>query len=213
MTKTKITQELSEIIFIVDDDPIQQLLLTSLLESMHYAVKAYTSPEDFLNNCPLGQRGCVISDILMPGLTGFELLAAFPKYGITMPIIFISGHADVDMAKIALKRGAIDFLEKPVKKLELLSAVQEALDRDIENQSTKTQVDLVFSRLKSLTTLEREILGLFVAGESDKELATRLNLSLFDIEASRDSILKKMGVDTFADLLRLILSSPKIHLD
>lgn len=203
----------SEKIFIVDDDQIQQIILTAMLESTDHIVETFDNAQIFLESCPPEQRGCVISDILMPGYTGFEMLEVFPKYGITMPVIFISGYANLEMAKTALRHGAIDFLEKPIKTPELLSAIQNALHRDAELQSIKTLVDQVSSSLRSLTVREREILNSLIAGNSKQQLASQLDISLQEIETHHNNILRQMGATTLIDLLRMLLSFQKVHID
>lgn len=188
-------------------------LLTLLLESAHFKVKPYTKPEDFLNDYQAEQRGCVISDMLMPGMTGLEMLKAFSKHKISLPIIFITSYADVDMVKTALKKGAVDFLEKPVNTVELLTAIQDALSRDSQMYAKQQQVASINSQLKGLSTREKEILDLLVAGETNKQLAKQLDLSLRTVETHRNNILKKMGVGSFSELLRILLSFPDIHSD
>jgi len=201
----------TETIFIVEDDPHQSDYLTVLLESAHYNVKTYTEPDAFLNNCQPDQRGCVISDMLMPGMTGLEMLNSFSKYNITLPVIFITSHADIAMVKTALKQGAVDFLEKPVNTVELLTAVQDALNQDAQIHARIQQIEATQSRLKELTAREREILDLLVAGHSNKQLARQLDLSLRTVETHRNNILKKMSVGSFSELLRMLLASPEPH--
>lgn len=199
--------------FIVDDDPIQLEILASLLESAHYEVQTFSSPAEFLHNYQPNVSGCVISDILMPGMNGLEMLDVFHEQNILLPIIFMSAHGDIATVKSALKKGGVDFLEKPVSTVEILDAIENALKKDQEIRTKQEQIDLVHSRLASLTSRERQILDLLIAGNSNKEIADNLHLSLRTIETHRGNLLKKMEVHSFHSLLRLLPSNPDDHIN
>lgn len=134
------------------------------------------------------------------------MIDVFNEQNILLPVIFMSAHGDIAMVKSALKKGGVDFLEKPVSTVELLEAIDNALTQDAEIRSRQHQIDLVHARLENLTGREREILNFLIAGESNKELANKLNLSLRTVETHRNNVLKKMGVHSFPHLLRLLLS-------
>lgn len=145
----------------------------------------------------------------MPGMNGLELLDVFHERSIILPVIFMSAHGDIATVKSALKKGGVDFLEKPISTVELLESIDDALSRDDEIRKRQHQIDQVHARLANLTNREREILNSLVAGESNRELASKLNISLRTIETHRNNMLKKMGVHSFTHLLRLLLSAPK----
>jgi len=210
LTSTNLDNEPPQLlatIFIVEDDKLLAEYLVVLLESAHFNVKTYTSPQEFFDGYQPAQHGCVISDMLMPGMTGLEMLQNFSNHNISLPVIFMTAHADVSMVKTALKLGAVDFLEKPLNTIELLIAIQDALSQNVQIRSRQQKVENTHSRLSELTGREREILDLLVAGQSNKQLAKQLNLSLRTIETHRNNILKKMGVSSFTELLRVLLSS------
>ncbi len=193
--------------FIVDDDRIQLEILTALLESAHYAVQTFINPDEFLLAYQTDKPGCVISDILMPGMSGLEMQDVFHEKNIILPIIFMSAHGDIATVKIALKKGGVDFLEKPVNTVEILDAVEKALKRDKDIRNRRLQIDSLHARLDQLTRREREVLDSLIAGQTNRGLAEKLNLSLRTIETHRSNMLKKMGVHSFSHLLRLLLSS------
>lgn len=137
------------------------------------------------------------------------MLDVFHEKNINLPVIFMSAHGDIATVKSALKKGGVDFLEKPVSTVEILDAVDDALKQDEELRTKQAQIDLIHARLDHLTSREREVLDSLVAGQTNKELAKKLNLSLRTIETHRSNMLKKMGVHSFSHLLRLLLSSPR----
>lgn len=197
-------------IYILEDDKSIRNFMTDLLKSSNYKVKTYQSAIEFLNDSPPVQCGCLISDIVMPGMTGLEMLKALEAKGITLPIIFISGYGNIPIVKQAMKWGAVDFLEKPLDSVEVLNAVRSALEIDAENESKKRKIDNLNSKLSKLTPREKEVLGLLISGSSNKVIAFDLELSLRTVEAHRQKIFKKMAVNSLteiqAELLRFNIS-------
>ena len=199
----------AEVVYVVDDDEAVRDSLTWLLESNGYTVRCHASAERFLQslqNTDKSTISCLILDVRMPGMSGLELQERLISENLPMPISFITGHGDVSMAVSTMKRGAVDFIEKPFKENELCSLVERML--------TKARVDFAQadhrkntqSLLSKLTGRERQVLERIVAGRLNKQIADDLSISIKTVEAHRANIMEKLNVNTVADLLRLALS-------
>ncbi|UAA39008.1 response regulator transcription factor [Paraneptunicella aestuarii] len=195
-------------VYIVDDDEGQRELLGSILRSSSFRVQEFSSGEQMLSHCDRNTQGCVVSDMLMPGMTGLDMQQKMRDKDVNLPVIFVSAYADVATVKLAMKLGAVDFFEKPVMTVELISAVKEALTIDSELRARQTRINHVHEKLNLLSKRERGVLDLLVSGLSNKQIATELNLSLRTVETHRNNILNKMEVGSFNELLRLLLSIP-----
>jgi two-component system response regulator FixJ len=194
-------------VFVVDDDPGILSSLTWLLESVRLEVETYDSAQRFLDTCDRERPGCVILDLRMPGMGGFELQQTLTARGIPLPVIFVTGHGDVPGAVRALKSGAFDFFEKPFNDHELLERVQEALAFDADARADRARKALVQEHVASLTPRQRGILDLVVSGATSKDIAQRLGLSLSTVEGHRIKILQGMRANGLADLVRMITSA------
>jgi len=203
------TDKTREIIYVVDDDEAVRDSLSWLLESNGYLVRCYASADRFLQAVVGPDRdvtACAILDVRMPGMSGLELQEQLLSLAIPMPISFITGHGDVSMAVTTMKKGAIDFIEKPFKENELQALVEKMLAvarvayKDASNQKTNQGL------LNKLTGRERQVLERIVAGRLNKQIADDLNISIKTVEAHRANIMEKLNVSTVADLLRLALS-------
>lgn len=203
------TEKPREIIYVVDDDEAVRDSLSWLLESNGYLVRCFASAERFLQAVMGSDRevtACAILDVRMPGMSGLELQEHLIAESIPMPIAFITGHGDVSMAVTTMKKGAIDFIEKPFKENELQVLVEKMLVsarlayRDASLQKTNQGL------LSKLTGRERQVLERIVAGRLNKQIADDLNISIKTVEAHRANIMEKLNVSTVADLLRLALS-------
>jgi FixJ family two-component response regulator len=199
----------TEIVYVVDDDEAVRDSLTWLLESNGYTVKCQSSAEGFLQSLQNDDKktvSCLILDVRMPGMSGLELQERLISESIPMPIAFITGHGDVSMAVTTMKKGAVDFIEKPFKESELKILVEKMLARarvDYAKADThKNTQDL----LSKLTGREKQVLERIVAGRLNKQIADDLNISIKTVEAHRANIMEKLNVNTVADLLRLALS-------
>jgi len=199
----------AEVVYVVDDDEAVRDSLTWLLESNGYTVRCHASAERFLQslqNTDKSTISCLILDVRMPGMSGLELQERLISENLPMPISFITGHGDVSMAVSTMKRGAVDFIEKPFKENELCALVERML--------TKARVDFAQadhrkntqSLLSKLTGRERQVLERIVAGRLNKQIADDLSISIKTVEAHRANIMEKLNVNTVADLLRLALS-------
>ena len=203
------TDKTREIIYVVDDDEAVRDSLSWLLESNGYLVRCYASADRFLQAVVGPDRdvtACAILDVRMPGMSGLELQEQLLSLAIPMPISFITGHGDVSMAVTTMKKGAIDFIEKPFKENELQALVEKMLAvarlayKDASNQKTNQGL------LNKLTGRERQVLERIVAGRLNKQIADDLTISIKTVEAHRANIMEKLNVSTVADLLRLALS-------
>ena len=198
-----------EIIYVVDDDEAVRDSLSWLLESNGYLVKCFSSAERFLQSVTGSDRevtSCAILDVRMPGMSGLELQEHLIAESIPMPISFITGHGDVSMAVNTMKKGAIDFIEKPFKENELQNLVEKML---VTARSAYTEASMQKnnqSLLSKLTSRERQVLERIVAGRLNKQIADDLTISIKTVEAHRANIMEKLNVSTVADLLRLALS-------
>jgi len=187
------------LISVVDDDPATRELLTRMLEPLGIPVQTYASAEEFLASFDSDQPGCLVLDLRLPGMDGFALFNALRALGALLPVIFVTGYADVATARYALLAGAADFLEKPVDRRNLLTAVRTALDND----GAKRRTAAVGDRLTSLTTREWDVLRLVVAGKANKVIGYELEISQKTVEAHRSRVMSKSGAESVADLVRM----------
>lgn len=196
------------IVFIVDDDPAVQRAVAIVARSLSYAVRTLSSAEDFLYAFQESDAGCLVLDVRMPTMTGLELQKMLKSAGVTLPVIMISGHADVRMAVEAMSSGAFTFLEKPFRMNELTEKINQAVEKNrAERQRDREFTDLQ-TRMASLTRREREVLDLLLQGKTNKEMAEQLGLSLRAIEDRRARLMKRMGAASTVELVSLVRSLP-----
>jgi len=192
-------------VFIIDDDPGMQQSLAVLVQTIALNVETYASAQAFLDAVTLDRRGCLILDLRLPGMSGRELQTQLQQRGIHLPIIFLSGHGDIETAVAAIKEGAIDFLEKPCSGQRLLDQVQAALRLADEWRQRDQRLNIVRERLQRLSQGEYDVLQGIVDGKPYKTIAKELGLSYKTVEARRARIVKKMEVDSLPELNRLVL--------
>ena len=191
------------LIHIVDDDEPLRIALLELLDAAGFETRGYESTGAFLLQTPPDRPGCVLLDVRMPGPSGLELQAALQRQGVTLPVIFLTGHADVPTSVRAMKAGAVDFLEKPVERDILFDALKRALARDAERRETREGALRHRTRLAVLTPREREIFDRIVAGKLNKQIADDLGIGLRTVKAYRAQLMEKLGVNSAAELGRL----------
>ncbi|MFO0826691.1 MAG: response regulator transcription factor [Phycisphaerales bacterium] len=189
-------------VFIVDDDHAVLKSLARLLWSARLNVATFASPREFLDAHDPGKPGCLLLDISMPGVNGLELQQALARMGSATPIVFITGHGDIPTSVNAMKRGAIDFLTKPVDDQALIEAVQRGLEKDRATRETNGKVRDVRSRMATLTPREREVLARVVAGKLNREIAVELGIAEKTIKVHRGRVMEKMHAASLADLVR-----------
>lgn len=193
-------------IFLVDDDAAVRDSLRWVIESNGWKVEAHPSAEAFLGSYTPDQLGCLILDVRMPGMSGLELQKFLNERQCPLPIIFISAHGTVPTAVHAMQAGAVDFLMKPFDNNMLLECVERCVLRAHQNANKNTQASTTRELLKKLTAREREVLDLVVAGQSNKQIAAKLKISIKTVEAHRAKIMNKMQVKSLAELVSLIVT-------
>ena len=201
---------MQETVFVVDDDEAIRDSLRWLLEANGYRVQCFSSAEQFLEAYRSGQYaaqiGCLILDVRMTGMTGLELQEKLIAENSTMPIIFVTGHGDVPMAVSTMKKGAMDFIEKPFDEAELRKLVERMLDKARSESADVQQQRSATERLSKLTAREHQVLERIIAGRLNKQIADDLSISIKTVEAHRANIMDKLDAATVADLLRLALA-------
>ena len=199
-----------QLVYIVDDDEALRDSLIWLLESTGLKSLAFDSAENFLAAYNPRMNGCLVLDIRMPGMSGLELHEKLLSMHSTLPIIFITGHGDVPMAVSALKKGAIDFIEKPFNDQEMVKLIRTALAEDLKRHDARRQEAEAQRRIEGLTPREREVLDLIVAGRLNKQIADDLGISIKTVEVHRVRVMEKMGVNSLAELVQhVMISAPK----
>lgn len=190
-------------VFVVDDDPAVRKAVGRLLQSMGYQVKTFDSAREFLaSRCESDEPCCLVLDVKMPGLSGFDLHKLLDSRDHTVPIVYITGHGDIRMGVDAMKKGAADFLPKPFDDEQLLKAVQEALEKDLKNRKHMTERKQIQRRLDTLSAREREVSTYVIAGLLNKEIAFILNIKEKTVIVHRSRVMAKMGVRSVAELVR-----------
>ena len=193
-------------VYIVDDDEAVRDSLRWLLEANDYNVQCFSGGEEFLNAYNPDKTGVLIADVRMPGMSGLELQEELIKIKAPIPIVFITGHGDVPMAVSTMKKGAVDFLEKPFNETDLRAIVARML-KDAEERVTQAKAQrLQQEALDRLTTREQQVLDRIVAGRLNKQIAGDLNISIKTVEAHRANIMVKLQVTTVADLMKVVLN-------
>ena len=193
-------------VYVVDDDEAVRDSLQWLLEGKDYRVRCFDSAESFLSRYDPREVACLIVDIRMGGMTGLELQDKLVERRSPLPIVFITGHGDVPMAVDTMKKGAMDFIQKPFKEDDLVSLVERMLDSARESFSDHQNAANRDALLSKLTGREAQVLERIVAGRLNKQIADDLGISIKTVEAHRANIMEKLNVNTVADLLRLALS-------
>ena len=187
-------------IYVVDDDKPALDSLSVLLTAEGYAVRSHESAGAFLDAIKQNERGCVITDARMPGMSGLDLLAVMRERRVSMPVIVVTGHGDVHLAVEAMKRGAIDFFEKPLDAGALLASVRSALN---DTYPSNAETRIIQKRFATLSKREKEVLAGLLRGQLNKVMAHELGLSVRTVEVHRASIMKKMQTKSLPELVKM----------
>ena len=189
---------------LVDDDEAIRDALSWLLQSRGIPCTTYDSAEAFLANWNANLAGCVVLDMRMSGMSGLDCFDKLRELPSSLPVIFLTGHGDVPLAVATLKKGAFDFFEKPLNDNELATRIQEAMELDARQRAANATVDSLNARLSSLTTREKQIMELVLAGKFNKVIADELNISMRTVEVHRANLFDKMQVKTAVELANLL---------
>jgi FixJ family two-component response regulator len=194
----------NQTVFVVDDDAAVRHSLALLIRSMSLEVELFESGAAFLERYDESCAGCLILDIRMPGMSGMELQQAMAENGYTLPIIFVTGHGSVQMAVQAMRRGAVDFLEKPFDDQALLDRINQALDFDRNSRETQRELARAQAKIDSLTRREHQVMQRIVNGQANKVIAADLSLSERTVEIHRAKVMAKTGASSLAELVATV---------
>jgi len=189
-------------VFMVDDDEAVRESLRWLVESVGLRVRAYASALKFVDDYRDDAPGCLVLDVRLPGVSGIELQESLLARGIDIPVIFVTGYADVPTAVRALKAGAIDFIEKPFNNQVLLDHIQRCVASDTERRAQRVQQEAIVARYAMLTLRQRRVMDLVASGNSNKMIAKALGISLKTVEAHRARVMEKMKAGSLAELVK-----------
>ena len=194
-------------VYIVDDDASTRELLDWLMKRHGLAAELFPDARSFLKGYRAGCPGCLVVDLDMPGMSGLDLQRYMKDNGVELPVIFLSGRADVPKAVRAVREGAVDFIEKPFDYKRVVALVDECLKRDAERRTLQEHRRECSARLAQLTQRERDVLELVVAGRMNREIAEQLDISVKTVEAHRARVMEKFGVASVAELVQLTLAA------
>jgi FixJ family two-component response regulator len=191
-------------VFVVDDDASVREALASLIASVALRVECFATPGEFLRRARNDSPSCVVLDVRMPGLSGLEVQQRLAHTERKMPVIFISAHGDIPMAVRAMKDGAIEFLPKPFRDEDLLSAIRQALDHDAIAVTQRSEARAVRARYARLTKRQRQVIALIVEGRLNKQIAAQLGLSENTVKVHRHRIMDRMAASSVVELARML---------
>ena len=195
-------------VFVVDDDASIRDALSLLISLKGLRASVFASAEDFLAVYDMGWRGCLLTDLKMSGMSGLELQAMLREKNVTLPVVVLTAHGDVNTTRAALKNGAVDFLEKPVDDDVLMDVLKNAIHIDEERYRASAQRAQTEARLSRLTTRERDVLGLLAEGLQHREIAERLAISPRTVEVYKARMMEKLQCRTLAEVVRIGSEAP-----
>jgi two-component system response regulator FixJ len=192
-------------VFVIDDDASVRDSINLILSLKGMRTQLFSSAEDFLEAYRPEWRGCILTDLQMPGMSGLDLQQTLHERGILLPVVVLTAHGDVPTTRVAMKDGAFDFLEKPINDEVLLDVLKNAIREDIHHHAAESAEDALRSRLARLTPREREVLDLLVEGLSHREIAARLTISPRTVEVYKARMMEKLQCRSLAELIRAAL--------
>ncbi len=191
------------LLHVVDDDDALRTALLRLLDAAGFEARGFASAGEFLLDPPADRPGCLLLDVRMPGPSGLDLQEALNRHGVTLPVVFLTGHADVTDSVRAMKAGAVDFLTKPVERATLLEALQRALQVDAARRDARQEAQRIRAAFDSLTPGERDVFDRVAMGKLNKVIADELGIAERTVKARRAEVMTKLGVESAAELGRL----------
>ena len=191
------------IVFVVDDDDRMRAATQRLLKTVGLHSEAFATPQEFLQHKLPDVASCLILDVRLPGMSGLDVQRKLNERGVTIPLIFITGHGDIPMTVEAMKSGAEEFLTKPFRDQDLIDAIQQALKRDDESRQRQAEIAQLGERYAKLTAREREVMSLVVSGMLTKQIASTLAMSEVTATAHRGHVMRKMQANSPAELGRM----------
>lgn len=200
-------------VHLVDDEPGFLAAMSRFLRCSGFVVSAYGSGEELLSRVSAETRGCVVADVSMPGVSGLQLQALLAERGVTLPILFLTGHGDIPSTVMAMRGGALDYLEKRAPKESIVQAIARALERDVESHVTHLRMEERRRRLAKLSEREREVLLLVVRGKMNKQIAATLGIHERTVKLHRTGITTKLGVRAVGQLALLASEAQLLELD
>jgi FixJ family two-component response regulator len=191
------------LVFVIDDDASTRETLSSLIRSVGLQVELFGSAQEFLKSKRPDAPSCLVLDIRLPGISGLDFQRKLADSDISIPVIFITGHGDIQMSVRAMKAGAIEFLTKPFRAQDLLDAIHAALEKDRGRRERDAEIGELQTRFASLTPREKKVLPLVVSGLLSKQIAAEIGTSEATIKVHRSQLMRKMGAESVADLVRM----------
>jgi FixJ family two-component response regulator len=192
-----------EVVIVIDDDLSMRQAITTLIDTVGLNSQTYGSGQEFLQHLSLDVPSCLVLDVRLPGLSGLNLQRELSERGMSIPIIFITGHGDIPMSVQAMKAGAVEFLTKPFRDQDLLDAIEQALERDRAARRQRAEMVALRQQYEMLTAREREVMRLAVAGLLNKQIASQLGNSEKTVNIQRSRVMQKMRANSLAALVRM----------
>ena len=190
-------------VFVIDDDPSMRAALEDLVSTVGLEVRVFATPQEFLDSKRPEGPGCLVLDVRLPGMSGLTFHKELAKQGLTLPVIFITGHGDIPMSVRAMKAGAVEFLSKPFHDQDLLDAIHAAIERDRKRHREALHHAELSQRFATLTERERQIMALVVMGRANKQIAAELTLSEMTVKVHRGQVMRKMHAGSLPELVRM----------
>ncbi len=196
---------------IIDDDDFVRDSLIELLDSVGYQSNVYANAAEFLSNFDPAQIGCILMDVRMPGMSGIELQHKLKDMNVSTPIIIMTGHGDITMAVQAMKDGAFEFMQKPFRDQAVLDTVSKALEKNLIDENERNTLREIQERINMLTAREREVVDCVLDGKANKVIARDLGVSVRTVEVHRSHAMKKLNVNSVAELVKIMMYENSSH--